>query len=676
MLKYKYINLFKNVAGMINPFIKVNSKFSIRWEITWIKVLLPLVTILVGVMLATLSVQVYRGYNDGMFDLGNMSQAIWSATKGLPLEFTINNGQLSRLGLHVELIYFLISPLYALFPQPTTLLILQSFLFALGAIPIYRIAQRHLKESRLSLALVIIYLFYPVAQTAVLFDFHGDTLAMPLLLFALDSLEEQHWKSYALFVAMALSCKFYVAVPVFIMGLVILIKYGRQSSILKKVGMFTALVAIAWGGFTFFILRPLFSPDLGVNLGSTSSPVGYLLYYFDEIVNNLSSSWIPRFGVLLLLIMPIIWLSLYSSIWLLPAAVTAIPALLSNGIQYTYQFHDYALAVPFLIYAAIMGASHLQDRWKESSNFSLFSNPRRMILLSLLLTLIFNATLLDTPINPSFWSGQLGKGFDSLRYGRLPRDGLKDALLKQYVPPGVPVAVSWTLAPHLTNRRILFVLDYFDITSQDFDIAIADGLFDYAVAVPGGFTGGVMHDVPYIRAFLQRSDFSLTYVQDGLLFFECGHQAENLRQSIETEPFDSTGELDHVFDGIIGLVDSSVENISTGVYRFKFTWKLNKSNQDIGPLFAVSTLVDSSHTHETTIMRILHVPTEVLYPTTEWKLDEQVIEMFDVRMPSNLASGKYQISTSWYVSNNIYSSQTDSRSRFGDEWTWGEIYFP
>jgi uncharacterized membrane protein len=676
MLKYKYINLFKNVAGMINPFIKVNSKFSIRWEITWIKVLLPLVTILVGVMLATLSVQVYRGYNDGMFDLGNMSQAIWSATKGLPLEFTINNGQLSRLGLHVELIYFLISPLYALFPQPTTLLILQSFLFALGAIPIYRIAQRHLKESRLSLALVIIYLFYPVAQTAVLFDFHGDTLAMPLLLFALDSLEEQHWKSYALFVAMALSCKFYVAVPVFIMGLVILIKYGRQSSILKKVGMFTALVAIAWGGFTFFILRPLFSPDLGVNLGSTSSPVGYLLYYFDEIVNNLSSSWIPRFGVLLLLIMPIIWLSLYSSIWLLPAAVTAIPALLSNGIQYTYQFHDYALAVPFLIYAAIMGASHLQDRWKESSNFSLFSNPRRMILLSLLLTLIFNATLLDTPINPSFWSGQLGKGFDSLRYGRLPRDGLKDALLKQYVPPGVPVAVSWTLAPHLTNRRILFVLDYFDITSQDFDIAIADGLFDYAVAVPGGFTGGVMHDVPYIRAFLQRSDFSLTYVQDGLLFFECGHQAENLRQSIETEPFDSTGELDHVFDGIIGLVDSSVENISTGVYRFKFTWKLNKSNQDIGPLFAVSTLVDSSHTHETTNMRILHVPTEVLYPTTEWKLDEQVIEMFDVRMPSNLASGKYQISTSWYVSNNIYSSQTDSRSRFGDEWTWGEIYFP
>jgi uncharacterized membrane protein len=661
---------------MINPFIKEHSKFFVRWKITWVKVVLTLVLILVGGMLAILSVQVYRGYNDGMFDLGNMSQSIWSATQGRPLEFTFNNSQLSRLGLHVEVIYFLISPLYALFPQPTTLLILQSILFALGAIPVYSIALRNLKEPRLAMTLAIIYLFYPVAQTAVLFDFHGDTLAMPLLLFALNSFEQKHWKSFAFFVALALSCKFYVAVPVFTMGLVILLKYGRQSSTLKNVGIYTALAAMIWGGFTFFILRPAFSPDIGVNLGSFSSPTGYFLYYFGEIAIDLSSSWIPRFGVLLLLIMPIIWLCLYSSVWLLPAAVTALPALLSTGIQYTYHFHHYALAVPFLIYAATKGASHLQDGWKGSSSFSLFSNPRRMILLTLLLTLILNAALVDTPLNPSFWLGQPGNGMDSFRYGRLPRDGLKDAFLKQNVPPGVPIAVSWALAPHLTNRQTLLVLDYFDKTSQDFDIAIADGLFDYAVAVPGGFTGGVLHDMSYIQAFLQRSDLSLTNVQDGLLFFERGHQAENLRQSIETEPLDSTVVLPHVFDGKIGVVDSSIEEVRTGVYRFKFTWMLNQPIKDLGPLFAVSTLVDPLHINETVNLRILHIPTEVILPTTEWKLNEQVIETFDVRMPSTLASGNYQIRTSWYTSNNIYSFQTDSRSRIGDEWTWGEIFIP
>jgi len=75
-------------------------------------------------------------------------------------------------------------------------------------------------------------------------------------------------------------------------------------------------------------------------------------------------------------------------------------------------------------------------------------------------------------------------------------------------------------------------------------------------------------------------------------------------------------------------------------------------------------------------MRILHIPTQVIYPTTEWKLDEQVTETFDVRMPSDLAPGYYKITTAWYTSRNIYSAQTDARSRLGDEWKWGEINIP
>ncbi len=40
--------------------------------------------------------------------------------------------------------------------------------------------------------------FYPTALTSVLFDFHGDTLAMPLLLFALDALDQRAWGRYIL----------------------------------------------------------------------------------------------------------------------------------------------------------------------------------------------------------------------------------------------------------------------------------------------------------------------------------------------------------------------------------------------------------------------------------------------------------------------------------------------
>ena len=92
------------------------------------------------------------------------------------------------------------------------------------------------------------------------------------------------------------------------------------------------------------------------------------------------------------------------------------------------------------------------------------------------------------------------------------------------------------------------------------------------------------------------------------------------------------------------------------------------------PLFAISKLVDRVNHSEPDNFRILHIPTEVILPTTEWRQDELIIETFDVRIPSGLVSGSYQIKTSWYTSDNIYSAQTDQRSRIGDEWTWGNLF--
>src|SRR3954453_21207327 len=91
---------------------------------------------LYGILVAWLSVRRYNGYNIGMFDLGNMAQAIASVLRGAPLVFTSQDGNMSRLALHVELIYFLLAPFYALWPDPRLLLVIQAGLFALGAVPV------------------------------------------------------------------------------------------------------------------------------------------------------------------------------------------------------------------------------------------------------------------------------------------------------------------------------------------------------------------------------------------------------------------------------------------------------------------------------------------------------------------------------------------------------------
>ena len=118
--------------------------------------------------IGTLSLARYRGYNVGMLDLGNMSQAIWSATQGKALIYTGMEGPISRLGWNIELIYLPISWLYALFPDPQTLLVLQSGLYALGALPVFWLARRRLESEWAGLAAALVYLAYPVAITAAL----------------------------------------------------------------------------------------------------------------------------------------------------------------------------------------------------------------------------------------------------------------------------------------------------------------------------------------------------------------------------------------------------------------------------------------------------------------------------------------------------------------------------
>lgn len=127
-----------------------------------------------------------------------MGQAIWSVGQGQPLIFTTEGVAWSRLALHVELIYFLLVPLYALFPSPITLYLVQAALYASAGVAVYRLAVRRFGTVPalspiyirwLGVACAGIYLLYPVAQTAVLFQFHADTLAMPLLLWAIEALE-------------------------------------------------------------------------------------------------------------------------------------------------------------------------------------------------------------------------------------------------------------------------------------------------------------------------------------------------------------------------------------------------------------------------------------------------------------------------------------------------------
>ncbi len=92
----------------------------------------------------------YQSYHADAFDLGNMDQAVWNTLHGHLLRFTNRGadwyGPPTRLGVHVEPILLLIAPLYLIYTDPETLLVLQTVALALGGIPLLLLGLRRLPE--------------------------------------------------------------------------------------------------------------------------------------------------------------------------------------------------------------------------------------------------------------------------------------------------------------------------------------------------------------------------------------------------------------------------------------------------------------------------------------------------------------------------------------------------
>lgn len=622
-------------------------------------------TLLVLGGLVWLSIARYRGYNIGMSDLGNMSQAVWSSTQGKPLVFTSEHGPLSRLAIHVELFYFFLAPFYAIFPSPAMLLVFQAMLFVAGAFPLYILAKRRLESCWTASVIVVIYLFYPVAQNAVLFDFHSDTLAMPLLVFCIEAQDRRAWGWYWFWVLLALSCKFYVALPIAALGGVLWLQRDRY------VGLMTTTVGIGWGIVAYFVIKPLFAPPVGIGMESAST-VGYYTFYFGQSIESIGSTWIFRVATAVIVFLPVVWVGWYAPAWLIPAVVIALPALLSSGPgpSYHFSYHHYALVVPFLMAVVIYGIAAMRQHQKDmkrrwQSRFAIWPFALGATLIS---TLVLNSYFVHTPLNPRFWNS----ANKMMKYGHTTRDAFKDEWLASNVPPEVPLATSRFIASHVVNRHTLYVTDYFFEYVDEVDYVVPDALFDFMWIIgKGNFLGGVTHDWGSIQWMMQRPDFGLITSQDGLLLFQRNASPEKiLHQHIEIIPVDDTPPLQANFGDFIGIVNTDVKIKGERRFLLTFDWLALQSLKDLPVLFAVSRLegVDQA--------RIVHLPTLSLAPTTTWDQKSLIREEFEVELPSGLPAGSYPLWVGWYYSNGMYAFATDDRSRIAPEVMTLEVQVP
>jgi len=629
--------------------------------------------VLFGGMLTWLSLARYTGYNAGMLDLGNMAQAIASVRRGQPLVCTFPDGPISRLALHVEFIYFLLALPYALWPDPRLLLIIQAGLFVSGIFPVYRLTLRRTDSRFAARCLVFIYLLYPTAQTSVLFDVHGDTLAMPLLLFVLDALDRRAWRTYGLFLVLALSCKFYVALPVATMGF--LLWWSGE----RRVGLITLSIGVVYGAVAFLIIRLLFTTTQTPEL---HSGFNYLLFYFGQ-VRQLLATLDQRLLSAIVIFGPALFLAWHGKRWLLPSLPVAAAALLSTGPggAYDYRYHHYATVVPFILMAAIVGVEQLQrrsasakvqpDRGTQSAQQTQPVRQRRRnwrgdLGLTLAIVIICNVAFVDTPLNPLFWMGLPGYGLDASAYGNTSRDRMKDHFLAEYVPSEAPLAASTFIAPHLANRETLYVVRYPDDPGGErlpeilprVDYVLADSLFDYRRIIDGGLVAGISYEVREIAQVLNDPAFDLVAARDGLLLFQRDAPAvQRLDQQVEILPAEPLSAVQAAFGDTLALVNAEITPLGERRFQAMFTWHVPDMAEPLGHYVAVSELA------EVPDARMVHLPTYAMLPTTAWQPGQIIRETFEVELPTDIEPGQYAWRVGWYNTAHSEAYATDERSR-------------
>jgi len=394
---------------------------------------------------ASLAVLHHKAFWTGRFDVGNLVQAVWSTANGDPLSVTgLRGDQFLRLGAHVDPIVAVVAPLWWLWPDASLLLVLQACAVALGAVPVYVLAERALGSAYAGAGFGIAYLLYPPTQWLVLDDFHPVAFATPLLLTAFVLLDRDRLLAFSLVAAAACLTKEHVGLSVAAMGLWYATRDGRRRAGLAIAtgGTLVSLVAVA-------VVVPHFAVGDGTPFAGRyrtvgGSPGGIAETAIAEPGTIVSAvTQIRDLAYLGDLLLPLLGLPLLAPL----AALLALPEIALNVLsdtstQTSIHFHYTATAIPGLLIAAILGAARLGRALRTGFI------PRLVVVA----TALAGVVLGPLPIwrHVPFGSELGTREHLVTRHARAAKRAIA------LVPPGAPVSATNTLGAHLSERRRVF----------------------------------------------------------------------------------------------------------------------------------------------------------------------------------------------------------------------------
>ncbi len=373
----------------------------------------------------------HMAFETRAFDLGIFAQAVWNTLQGDFLYSSLKGG-ICLLGDHASPILAALTPFYALWQDPRTLLLIQSLAAASCLFAVAYLAKQKIEWPGAPFIFMLLYFFYAPTRSALHEDFHPEVLAEPFLFLAFILPEKKKTFGFLLALLAAVSAKENMLGISFVFGVYALFFKKRPvlglALMLASAGLFYLEI---YKVIPFFSGRPYFYQAFYPSLfGKGGSPLFWKLmepgsweYVFKAFLSFL---FLPFFhGATLLLAAPILFQNLLSS----------------GGSMRSFNYHYTTGMSPFLFISTIYGFAELLRRFP-------FLKLKQGGLLAILLV---TAILRSGPAEYYFaWSS---------RQNITPHTDQVRAWLKT-IPPGMSVLTHNNLLPQVINRRDVYQFEY------------------------------------------------------------------------------------------------------------------------------------------------------------------------------------------------------------------------
>lgn len=423
---------------MISNFLILKFKNYLKNNFHFVLVILAIICYIIT--FSYITILRHWTYYSAYMDLGWFEQALWSTIQGHFLY--VSYLDTSHFGTHNSPILFILIPLYQILPHSETLLVTQTILLAIAAIPLFFIGKFLLDEWG-GIIFSFCYLLYPGLHGLNLFDFH-ELAFLPVLIFSIIfCLFTRRFHLFVTISLLAMLVKEDVSILLFTLTLyAIYFKlFNKKNETRILYGLL--IIYVAWLILSLFFIIPYFNS------------IGYLHSSRYELSNGIFCLLMHNFHLkiiyLVLLFLPLIFTPLVAPELLIISLPSFAEILLQWPVSYRITTQYSALVIPIIFVASIIGIKKIHSKFYQIK----FT---KKVLYSLIFIFSLLSCLLCTPAPVSPFT--LYHKFSPNNCNYVIDDHIQNINQAiKMIPPDCSVSTQNNLAGHLSQRMDIFI-DY------------------------------------------------------------------------------------------------------------------------------------------------------------------------------------------------------------------------